>query len=67
MIRAFAAIDLPGAVRAALVRVQATLPVGRVTPEETLHLTLVFLATCPNPFWRTCILPSRPSTRPRST
>lgn len=41
--RAFVALPLPGDVRAALVRVQAGLPMGRRVAEEILHVTLLFL------------------------
>jgi 2'-5' RNA ligase len=41
--RAFVALDLPGEVTAALVRLQTGLQAGRMVPEENLHLTLVFL------------------------
>jgi 2'-5' RNA ligase len=41
--RAFVAIELPNEVTVALSQVGLSLPVGRPTPEENLHLTLVFL------------------------
>lgn len=41
--RAFLAIDLPEAVRASAVELQAHLRTGRKVPEENLHLTLAFL------------------------
>ena len=41
--RAFLAIELPDQVTSALSQVALSLPVGRATPEENLHLTLVFL------------------------
>jgi len=47
MIRAFLGIDLPHAVRAACLVQQFLLPLPRKLDPETLHLTLVFLGTCP--------------------
>ena len=47
MIRAFAALALPEAVRFDLMLVQQGLPVPRTVPVENLHLTLVFLGTLP--------------------
>ncbi|WP_165910101.1 RNA 2',3'-cyclic phosphodiesterase [Rhodovulum bhavnagarense] len=47
MIRAFAAIDLPGDVRDRLVRLQEAMQIGRPVPLENLHLTLVFLGELP--------------------
>ncbi|ARE41068.1 2'-5' RNA ligase [Rhodovulum sp. P5] len=47
MIRAFAAIALPDSVLDALACAQAELPVSRPTPEDNLHLTLVFLGDVP--------------------
>lgn len=41
--RAFVGIPLGPATVAALLRVQARLPVGRPVPEDNLHLTLAFL------------------------
>lgn len=41
--RAFIAIDLPDAARAALFALQAGLKIGRLVPEENFHLTLAFL------------------------
>lgn len=41
--RAFLALDLPEAALEPLTRLQAGLSVGRVVPEDNLHLTLVFL------------------------
>lgn len=49
MIRAFLGIDLPPAVRGALQVQQFLLPLPRKVDHETLHLTLVFLGTCPEP------------------
>lgn len=47
MIRAFAALSLPEAVRFDLTLVQAGLPLPRPLPAENLHLTLVFLGEIP--------------------
>jgi RNA 2',3'-cyclic 3'-phosphodiesterase len=47
VIRAFAAIALPEAVRHDLMLVQMGLPVPRVVETESLHLTLVFLGELP--------------------
>lgn len=41
--RAFVALDLPEAALGPITRLQAGLSVGRVVPEENLHLTLAFL------------------------
>ncbi|MFC3613913.1 RNA 2',3'-cyclic phosphodiesterase [Lutimaribacter marinistellae] len=41
--RCFLAIPLTDPLRDALARLQAELPVGRLVPEENLHLTLAFL------------------------
>jgi 2'-5' RNA ligase len=41
--RAFVALDLPEPMIRPLTRLQAGLSVGRLTPEENLHLTLAFL------------------------
>lgn len=41
--RAFVALDLPEPLLGPLTRLQAGLGVGRVVPEENLHLTLAFL------------------------
>jgi len=41
--RAFLALDLPAPMILPLTRLQAGLTVGRVMPEENLHLTLAFL------------------------
>ena len=49
MIRAFAAIALPEAVRFELTLVAHGLPVPRPVPTENLHLTLVFLGELPEP------------------
>lgn len=43
MIRAFAALSLPEALRFELMLVQSGLPLPRPVPAENLHLTLVFL------------------------
>lgn len=45
--RSFVALDLPGEVTDALVRLQAGLRAGRPVPGENLHLTLVFLGDVP--------------------
>ncbi len=47
MIRAFAALALPEAVRFDLTILQVGLPVPRLVPAESLHLTLVFLGETP--------------------
>jgi 2'-5' RNA ligase len=47
MIRAFAALALPEAVRFDLMLVQQGLPVPRPVAAESLHLTLVFLGEIP--------------------
>jgi 2'-5' RNA ligase len=47
VIRAFAAIALPEAVRFDLTLVQQGLPVSRAVPPENLHLTLLFLGELP--------------------
>lgn len=49
MIRAFAAIPMPEPVAAALEAVQQDLRIGRLVPEEDMHLTLVFLGELPEP------------------
>ncbi|MEJ2019378.1 MAG: 2'-5' RNA ligase family protein, partial [Maritimibacter sp.] len=41
--RAFLALDIPDDLLVPLTRLQAGLTVGRVVPEENLHLTLAFL------------------------
>ncbi|MEJ2023231.1 MAG: RNA 2',3'-cyclic phosphodiesterase [Maritimibacter sp.] len=41
--RAFLALDIPEDLLVPLTRLQAGLSVGRVVPEENLHLTLAFL------------------------
>ena len=47
MIRAFAALALPEAVRFDLMLVQQGLPVPRTVAPESLHLTLIFLGELP--------------------
>lgn len=47
--RSFLAVTLPEDLRAALVRVQAEVSVGRAVSEENLHLTLAFLDDQPEP------------------
>jgi RNA 2',3'-cyclic 3'-phosphodiesterase len=49
VIRAFAAIALPEAVRFDLMLLQQGLPLPRPIPQENLHLTLVFLGELPDP------------------
>jgi 2'-5' RNA ligase len=49
VIRAFAALALPEAVRFELMLVQQGLPLPRPVPQESLHLTLVFLGELPAP------------------
>lgn len=49
MIHAFLGIDLPLAVRGACQVQQFLLPLPRKVEPEGLHLTLVFLGTCPEP------------------
>ncbi len=49
MIRAFAAIALPEAVRFDLMLLQSGLPIPRPVPAENLHLTLLFLGELPEP------------------
>lgn len=49
MIRAFLGIDLPQAIRGALQVQQFLLPLPRKVEPESLHLTLVFLGTVPEP------------------
>ena len=47
--RAFVALDLPEEAVQPLTRLQAGLSVGRIVPEENLHLTLAFLGDVPEP------------------
>lgn len=49
MIRAFAGIELPEAVRGALAVQQFLLPLPRKVEPAAMHLTLVFLGDCPEP------------------
>ena len=49
MIRSFAAIALPEAVRFELTLVGHGLPVPKPLPPENMHLTLVFLGELPEP------------------
>lgn len=49
MIRAFLGIDLPPLIRGALQVQQFLLPLPRRVEPQNLHLTLVFLGTCPEP------------------
>lgn len=49
MIRAFAALALPEALRVDLMLVQSGLPLPRPEPTENMHLTLVFLGEIPEP------------------
>lgn len=49
MIRCFVAIGMPETARAALARLQASLPLPRKTTPEGFHLTLAFLGDIPEP------------------
>ena len=67
VIRAFAALALPEAVRFDLMLVQQGLPVPRPVPPENLHLTLVFLGEVPEPRLDDVDLAFRPAPRARAS